>query len=191
MKSMEKWIVVSLVAGFVLGAATMVLVTSSCNLGGDSGGTDGTGGSGADFDASLYYTKTEVDDKLFKIVENETQSTPKPVTGNSYDTGTSFTVPDTNVKGVLLQVEYFTESTYNPPADKTIYLRCGKDTTAGEVFASFGLSTGGAYISVLGYRLLNNASTIKIWHDPTLPKAISSIPPQDVIINVKPVLWFR
>jgi len=175
---MEKWIVVSLVAGFVLGAATMVLVTSSFNLGGDSGGTEGTGGSGADFDPTLYYTKTQIDDKLVKIVENETQSTLTRVTGNNYNDGISFNVPDTNVKGVLLQVDYFTESFYNPPADKTIYLRCGKDSASGEVFASFGLSTAGAYISVLGYRWLNNASTIRIWHDPTLP-------------NVKPVLWFR
>jgi hypothetical protein len=65
-RKIGKLVLVVLIA---VGGAFFLL---QCDLGGDDGSGDDGGGEGADFDDTLYYTKSEVDSLVATAVENAT-----------------------------------------------------------------------------------------------------------------------
>jgi len=79
---------VSLFLVFCLGAGLTLLVTNSCDSGGD-------GGSGADFDSTLYYTKTEVNNLLDGVFTGLSNDAYQTITGVDFAgrASTPWTVP--------------------------------------------------------------------------------------------------
>jgi hypothetical protein len=146
-----------------LTAAALLLVLGSCSSDSSSGG-----GSGAEFDASLYYTKTEIDSKLLDInavltndyyTKTQVNGRVMPVPGTSQNISStgyanritiSMTLDGKVKKGVLLKI-------YNPK-DQPNSISIGTSETTFDVYQS--INAGG---NTLAYYFSNDASEIYVW----------------------------
>ena len=92
--------------------------------------SEDAGGSGADFDSSQYYTKTEVDAKIAATQPQASTETVASnlVSGTGYSNGTSvFTVPS-GFSGVIYQIVAQNNDTMLP---KTINVHVSADNASG------------------------------------------------------------
>ncbi len=82
-------------------AVFVLLGVSGCS----TGSGDDNGGSGADFDSTLYYTRTQVDDLLKYAVQFwPANGTATTISQSGFVNGASFTFPSGNVSGLILEV---------------------------------------------------------------------------------------
>lgn len=173
---------------FISALAVFVLLgVSGCST--DSG--DDSGGSGADFDSTLYYTRTQVDDLLKYAVQfwpaNGTEST---ITQAGFANGVSLTFPASNVSGLVLEV--YVKNTSG--SSKTIGLALTGTNSPG---------SGGAYVRTLpdgGYSKefvfypawsSTGGGTIVVWQDTAQADgtAASSLAGLEIKVNV--IYWVK
>ncbi len=109
----------------VLAASVLVLVQCDSSLGGSD-----SGGAGADFDAHLYYTKSEIETKLAALEQVRVVTEPVAnnyVTGLGYANGTDSYNAPSGFSGAIYQVTVMN----NSGVAKTIEVHFSADNTAG------------------------------------------------------------
>jgi len=83
------------IIGWVLAIGIAAFVLPQCEFMGLSESSDGSGGSGADFDASQYYTKEEVDTFIREIVHDGNWWDGGELTGSGWSNrGSGWAIPE-------------------------------------------------------------------------------------------------
>jgi hypothetical protein len=155
-----------------------------------------TGGGGADFDATLYYTKAETN-SLLESYYTKAQTDPlladvvregsdsQAISGVGWAGKTAgFTVP-TGATSVLVKV-----SGYNSTGgDLVIGVTLSETEALTQNVIAHYTAAAGQYYSVLGYVTVTGATTVYAWHNTGLAGAASAL--TGITINVQPVLWFK
>ncbi len=178
------------VVGFVMGS----VVACDSLFGSDDGG------GGADFDSSLYYTKTEVDsqfdavylktesDALIADVFRADVSAGQQITAVDWAgrTSSGFSVP-TGATGVLVNIIV----NNNSGSPKTLYIQFSSSDAGGDfILQGTVLDTG--YTSFFGYATVpTNATVMYGWHDYSGGHSGTSSDLTNVAITVKPVVWLE
>lgn len=177
---------ISVLAALVLAAAVVFLI--SCD-------PDG-GGAGADFDAALYYTKTEIDAMIDSAVQEavdaaepvDDTSTALSLTGVDWAGRTgNFAVPSGGVERVLVEVIASNGSV----DEKICYITFGSSETNGQVIAQFTLPGSDAgYKQFLGIATVPAGATVMYgWHETVHAGAAADL--TGVSISIKPKLWLK
>jgi len=166
----------------------VVMVIGSCDPG---------GGQGAEFDATQYYTRTEVDaivtDAIQQAIDavqplgdaSEGQAlTDVDWTGRTLD---GFAVPE-GARYVLVEMT----GTNDSGSAQTFYMVvCGNETD-GQLVGQFTLPTGGSYNQYLGLAGIPEGTTrIYGWHNASGGYEFPATDLTDVEILVRPLLWFK
>lgn len=167
--------------------AFVLLFASGCSM---SSGDD-TGGSGADFDSTLYYTRTQVDDLLKYAVQiAPANGTALSITQTGFLNGASFTLPYNDIKGIVMEV--FVKN--GAMTTKTIGLALTSTDSAG---------SGGAYIKTLPFGAYSQefvyfpnwssaaGSTIVVWQDSAQAYGTAASDLTDMEIKVNVIQWVR
>ena len=171
-------------AGYVVGVVLVGLLLANFLACEPPVGPDG--GAGADFDATLYYTKTEVDALVADVVR-DTGETGQLLAGVDWDgrTPVGFT-PPSDATGALVEIV----ATNGSATDKTYYIQFSSDDTGGSIVAQFTLIAGAGYTSFTGYAVVPAGSgTMYAWHDTIHSGAAADITSVD--ISVRPVVWLK
>jgi len=140
-----------------------------------------SGGEGADFDASSYYTKSEVDAML---PEWETAS-PQELTGAGWSgrTATGFTVPSGST---MAMVEIIGSS----GTEYQLYIQFSATDSGSDIVSQFNLPGDGNYYSHIGMvSIPSGTSTLYGWHDTVHSGAAASI--SSGAVSIRPIVWFR
>jgi hypothetical protein len=169
------------VALAIVGIVTGSVVACDSLFGSD----DADGGAGADFDGSLYYTKTDTDTLLNNVIRSGTESA-QTLAGVDWagKTPVGFAVPD-GVSGAMVEVVVGNGSA----TDAMLYIQFSGDATGADLVVQAKVGAG-LYNSFLGYtRVPAGSSTLYGWHDTIHSEAVGSLTGIDV--SVRPVLWFR
>jgi len=171
-------------AGWVLGGVLIGLLFANvlaCEL-----DPDNDGGAGADFDASLYYTKAEVDALITTVVQ-DTGLDAQLLAGAEWAerTPVGFSCPS-DAKAVLVEII----GTNSSATDKSFYIQFSPDNTGALIVGQFTLDANANYTSVFGYTTISPGSTtLYAWHDIVHSGAATDWTGVD--ISVRPVVWFK
>lgn len=160
-------------------------------------GGDNGGGQGADFDASLYYTKTEidarfyeksvVDAKLSETVRIETV-TAKELTGVGWTGRTDgFTVP-AGYKAAVMEIKGYKDSSGDP---KNLSLTFGGTSSSSSmvVFDFTVFNDDSYYTHLVFIEIPEGTATLYAWHNTANGGASADL--DGVTVNVRPVAWFK
>ena len=172
--------------------AVIVCVAAFSVMSCDSGSSS-DGGAGADFDASQYYTKTEVDGLISSVIDNSTD-VHDSITGNDFagGTATGWSSP-AGAKGAIMEL-----SVYNNTASLLIsYIEVSSsDGTNANMGTSITVPNDGSYYSKIFYVPVAGDTTIVAYHP--YSSGHSGITDLSALtsgtyyeIQVKPVAWFK
>ncbi len=199
--------IVSIGAGFF--AIALVLTSLfACDLMTSIFGRTPDGGAGADFDATQYYTKTEVDDLISSLSYTKTEidtqidglnedisdmlvwannswQSPSDV-GWAGRTTSGFTAPE-DATGAL--VEVFINN--NSGEDKTFYVCFSPNSEASGLVLQT-TAHDGDFETFVGYSYIGSDSrTIYGWHDSDSGHAGAATDLTSVAFKMRPLLWIR
>ncbi|MDA3957245.1 hypothetical protein [Oceanispirochaeta sp.] len=167
----------------ILTAAAALSVMGSCN--------PATGGGGADFDETLYYTKAEVDAAVQAAVD-----TISPVTGTASAialagvewagrTPVGFAVPN-GARWVLVEIIADNGSA----SDYGFFIQFSSTSAGGSIVAQFELAAGAGYSQFMGLAAVPaGATTMYGWHDTVHSGATATITGANV--SIQPKLWLK
>ena len=186
-----KWLGLSLIM-----AASLLMVFAACD--------PNNGGEGADFDDTLYYTKTDVDSMISALeteidqAVSEAVDAVEPVDGTADAialagidwvgrTPVGFNVPGDGVERVIVEI-----TGYNGTGSgEQFYICFGSSETNSETMAQFYLPADGGYHSFLGLVTIpDGATTMYGWHD-TSPASAYDGDYTGFSIYVRPKLWLK
>lgn len=177
---MKKQIFLSLIIALLLS-----LTLSNCKS-----SSDDSGGAGAEFDASQYYTKTEVDEKLSTVITG-TSATGQTITGNDSagGTATGWTVP-TGTTSALFSI---TISNYSG-ATLCTYIGVGETYSGAIISTSTCVPNDGNYYATTFWAPVTAGTNVKAFHDYSSGHSgvtdLSSLS-SNFEISVKPVTWLK
>lgn len=155
------------------------------------GGGD-EGGAGADFDATQYYTKTEVDGLVTGVVTNSS-ATADTITGNDFAgrTSTGWAAP-AGAKAAIMELSITNSDSGS--ADLTTYIEVSvSDETAASMGTSMTVPADGTYYSKIFYVPVSGGKTIVAYHPYSSGHfGITDLTTIDNFeISVKPVAWLK
>lgn len=158
-----------------------VFAVSGCS--GDSS-SNSSGGAGADFDATQYYTKTEIDSMLLDVVQSGGGGGPLTASNVGYDNGLTLTVP-AGATGALVKITGYNTS----GSAQVIGISAGYAATGGGVVFHGKLNTD--YDMVMGYVSFGAGTTdFRIWYNTGLGGA-EYFNFTQCTLYVEPVAWFK
>ncbi len=155
-------------------AIALVLVLSCSEPG-------ASGGEGADFDASSYYTKSEVD----AMLPEWDSAAPQNLTGAGWTGRTSagFTVPSGST---MAMVEIIGTS----GTEYQLYIQFSATDSGSDIVSQFSLPGDGNYYSHIGMvSIPSETSTLYGWHDTVHSGAAGDISSANV--SIRPIVWFK
>lgn len=173
---MKKLFVVLMIGGIVLSLGV-------CSMFGNS--EDDGGGEGADFDSSLYYTKTEVEALIAAVTPEWDLTDAQELTDVDWGgrTPTGFTVPD-GAQSVLVEV-----IASSSVATNNFYIQFSQDDGGGTIIAQFKLSADG-YSSYLGLaQVPAGATTMYGWNDTGHDTPQTDL--ANISVSIQPRLWLK
>lgn len=132
------------------------------------------GGAGADFDASLYYTRTEVDGLLQDVVQEDNLQEIS-ISQAGYSNGGNLTVKSGS-RSVLLRIFINSSNTNN------IELWAGSSESSGT--RVFEANVGNGNLTVPAFAIFNPSETIKVWQS-------QGNQLNNCTITVRPLAWFK
>lgn len=182
--------------------AGLLVVAASLLLGSCEPDPADIGGAGADFDETLYYTKTDVDaliSELYTKTEVDAAvEAVRPVVGTASEktlpdvgwagrTG-GFTVPE-GATSVLVKV---IAANSNTTVVKGIFYMVFSETgSAGTLIGEISIPPG-TRTTYLGWAAVGSgATTMYGWHDSDSGHGGSAADLTDVTIRIQPVLWLK
>jgi hypothetical protein len=160
-----------LVLALSAGSGATLLVMNSCDAGGgtdDIAADDDTddvaddgGGTGADFDATLYYTKTEVDGLVDGVFQGFPQDSYQPLTGVDFAgrAATGWVVP-AGVTAGFFEVNVYASGAASGPVNIIISTATNSDAPD----TGFTPSTGCYSTALFMAPSLTAGSTVYAWH---------------------------
>lgn len=150
-----------------------------------------SGGAGADFDETMYYTKTQTDDKLqYKVNFEPANGSKTTITSTGFANGASFTVPSgfTWVRGLFVEVYLRNQSS----STKIISLVLTSTNSPGSGGAYIVTLPAGAHSKQFVFFPPSSAtagSTVVLWQDPAQAYGEASTDLTNVTIEVTPNHW--
>lgn len=153
----------------------LLVVIGSCTTGGIIGGDNNSGGEGADFDASLYYTKTEVDTMIANVSPLSGAGDPQWLSNSLgwSNRTTGWAVPE-GANMVLIKVRIMT------PLSDGITINAEETDTTPD---SWSLISGTGN-SILMYFNVSGKDNIYAWADVNAPGGGGNV-------ELSPIAWLR
>ncbi len=189
-------------AGFVFGGILIGLLLTNvlaCEMNLDD---DPNGGAGADFDESLYYTKTEID-SLFsaystaievnglveEVVQNATTEATQSITVVGWAGKTDGWSSPEGATSALFKI-VLSGGTVDP--NKALYITVSATNTGSpSIISQFSVEDTGGFTSFFGYATFPAGSDVYAWHDSDTGHAGAVTNLSGISVTVQPVVWFK